>query len=1002
MAMRDLFQVVFDLKKKEIETAKRLADESRISNGMSSRRTDSVSSTTGLVRDKSCHSVITADLLDLESELCSLQEGLHHMGSLTTFKSVEDPLVGDSNEVLYDPFGDSFSRSFPVAKEVPPSKNKLITSTSVNSYSASPSGKKSPVSVSPLPPPVSKHSKTLPRKEKSLEVNKLEQPTTFSVKFDTTFPDPFKDNASFGGEFSFKTNGDVSSKPDCRLSGGAVSNEKKTSRETPPIFHPVIKPREDTVKFPKEVAESQHMSSSVQDPPGNIFSELDPLGTGKVRPYIDKKDFFQDLKHQQKKTGSKDFLPEEFQDVMILPKPSANDFISTPVVGERKSDEPEQIDPFGSLHFVPPEPDPFDTQSHLFGGPPIAAPGGFGKPTSSPTPRPRSGQKSPEIRRVSSTSKSPIPAERTVIARQKTLDVAIGDVKNDWSGSDTSIPKTPPLPPFPKAKIVQQQKVPISLSRILSHDSVSGSDSESHTEIHAPQPPPRPASVQPPPLPPKRVVIPGPTTHSSGSIRVDSEDEWATEDIPPLPAPSRKPRTRDLFSQSSYTKENRESMGQAKNLNTVTLAELSTMGIADLAATLQLPPAKLASMTLTELALRLSELTAEEEKRQRKIKEEEVEHSIESPPCEEAEQQFNATDRYRILGDSFEDDARVDHEPTLVSFRENSPSLPGLSNSACAKSFEFSPDFDSHFSKVNEEKEKQDRYAALREIFAAEGLLSEATPPVSSTPPLEENPVLESPQKEEKIDISKCLSDTNVFGDSFEPKWDDFNKEGNDETITDDFADRFPPASAFEDEESPQRFPPAFEPQRFPPASAFQDEEVTVLNRLSTNRQSNASSKSKNSNMSGLSLRIESASDSPSMFEDDFIDRSENNTSALPELVKGKSVERPLSVVSAEKDSISGTNFDDNFCDTFTPAKEVTPTTQKPEAEEKQNGAMKGFGDSFADFEKAYNDPGNLPPSSSVNIFDDTVDPFDDDFFQKPSVSRISKDFADDFIVENV
>ena len=133
---------------------------------------------------------------------------------------------------------------------------------------------------------------------------------------------------------------------------------------------------------------------------------------------------------------------------------------------------------------------------------------------------------------------------------------------------------------------------------------MSGSDSESHTEIHAPQPPPRPASVQPPPLPPKRVVIPGPTTHSSGSIRVDSEDEWATEDIPPLPAPSRKPRTRDLFSQSSYTKENRESMGQAKNLNTVTLAELSTMGIADLAATLQLPPAKLASMTLTELALR--------------------------------------------------------------------------------------------------------------------------------------------------------------------------------------------------------------------------------------------------------------------------------------------------------------------------------------------------------------------------------------------------------------
>lgn len=33
----------------------------------------------------------------------------------------------------------------------------------------------------------------------------------------------------------------------------------------------------------------------------DAFSDLDPLGTGKIRPYIDKKYFFQDLKHPPKK-----------------------------------------------------------------------------------------------------------------------------------------------------------------------------------------------------------------------------------------------------------------------------------------------------------------------------------------------------------------------------------------------------------------------------------------------------------------------------------------------------------------------------------------------------------------------------------------------------------------------------------------------------------------------------------------------------------------------------
>ena len=44
--------------------------------------------------------------------------------------------------------------------------------------------------------------------------------------------------------------------------------------------------------------------------PLDIFTELDPLGTGRVRPFVDRKDFFQDLKNPPRKT-LKDLYPSE-------------------------------------------------------------------------------------------------------------------------------------------------------------------------------------------------------------------------------------------------------------------------------------------------------------------------------------------------------------------------------------------------------------------------------------------------------------------------------------------------------------------------------------------------------------------------------------------------------------------------------------------------------------------------------------------------------------------
>lgn len=58
----------------------------------------------------------------------------------------------------------------------------------------------------------------------------------------------------------------------------------------------------------------------------DAFSDLDPLGTGKIRPYIDKKYFFQDLKNPPKKV-LKDLSDRDgFSSVFSSDSKNANDF----------------------------------------------------------------------------------------------------------------------------------------------------------------------------------------------------------------------------------------------------------------------------------------------------------------------------------------------------------------------------------------------------------------------------------------------------------------------------------------------------------------------------------------------------------------------------------------------------------------------------------------------------------------------------------------------------
>nr|CAH7729167.1 unnamed protein product [Callosobruchus chinensis] len=149
IAMRDLFQVVFALKKKEIEIAKQhlekscyipsslLSDGSTSSSKMQNVPHVSIKSSSeskhasSSANEAKSSGTAVADLVDLELELNSLQQGLNQMESITP----SDPF--GSKE---DPFGDSFTSypAKPILPPPPPSNRDRSSRTSESSSIFSP------------------------------------------------------------------------------------------------------------------------------------------------------------------------------------------------------------------------------------------------------------------------------------------------------------------------------------------------------------------------------------------------------------------------------------------------------------------------------------------------------------------------------------------------------------------------------------------------------------------------------------------------------------------------------------------------------------------------------------------------------------------------------------------------------------------------------------------------------------------------------------------------
>lgn len=114
----------------------------------------------------------------------------------------------------------------------------------------------------------------------------------------------------------------------------------------------------DSQPFPTTFSAEAPAASTHVD----LFTDLDPLGSGRNKPYVDKKDFFQDLKKPAPKRLLKQLTTSHVEGSLDRP---------TEKWGHGNNIE----DPFGSLHFVPAAPvaeiDPFDSQfsSHMTSSP---------------------------------------------------------------------------------------------------------------------------------------------------------------------------------------------------------------------------------------------------------------------------------------------------------------------------------------------------------------------------------------------------------------------------------------------------------------------------------------------------------------------------------------------------------------------------------------------------------------------------------------------------------
>ena len=283
------------------------------------------------------------------------------------------------------------------------------------------------------------------------------------------------------------------------------------------------------------------------------------VGTGKIKPYVDKKHFFQELKNPPKKVLN-DLVSESSGHSSGSQEPAAFPATFEPISMTKQSSISPNLfsaDPFGEDPFVKVDPfaesdftkqDPFASSSDF---------GTFGRESKTDYSEQYKFKSDLESLFVNSLSKSPknsllekqmsmlstSPRNLNFSGKQNTFDISFGRSDDGKYTKMTQLHENPSL------------------------------DLSSESEC-APDPPPRPTGnfslIKPPPLPPKKqlgemCVKPPPRPPHTDDIHYDYMDNYESasgnvntgknsEMSPPLPVPLRKRQESDLTPTSENTK----------------------------------------------------------------------------------------------------------------------------------------------------------------------------------------------------------------------------------------------------------------------------------------------------------------------------------------------------------------------------------------------------------------------------------------------------------------
>lgn len=320
VAMRDLFQVVFELKKKEIDEAKQSIETGdSVTDTSSAAATSAASFPDGAASAASKSSAID-DLLGLENEISAIQAGIQQIDKITP----NPPMSFQTDSML------PLSLSGPQVPQQPvvqqPAQKKPVAV--MNQNPASDFG------TPPfLPPPPSKVGRR--QEDRYAVFDNVQSPR---APQNQNPPQPQQNNQGFGNTpfLDSGASGDSSipsifSQPPSLGLSDTGSGMFGGMNQQQGMFGQPPQQQQQQVAAPAPMSMGGASKNSGSQDLASLFTDLDPLGSGKSKPFVDKKNFFNDSKAKLKMTGaSEDSLTNKSEsDVMptaaLAPYPAQMD-----------------------------------------------------------------------------------------------------------------------------------------------------------------------------------------------------------------------------------------------------------------------------------------------------------------------------------------------------------------------------------------------------------------------------------------------------------------------------------------------------------------------------------------------------------------------------------------------------------------------------------------------------------------------------------------------------